>query len=243
MSDVTIGAPSHSSDSKAQQVASQGAQAAGQAAGEVKDTTKEQVQRVGVEAKTQVRNVAAGVRDRVGEQARTQNDKLVSTVRDLADQLDDMRGDRPESPATQVVSRVADGGRQFADYLDQHGPDGVLRQVQDFARRRPGAFLATALAAGFVVGRLGKGIAKADDAPTAGAGKPADDSFVSDTAAYAPAPTYVDPVYADPAGTSSVYAEVPVTGYTETSGTEYPTRGTGTPAGGEYGFEAPEDRR
>jgi hypothetical protein len=193
-------------DSKAKQVASQATQAAGQAAGEVKDTAQEQARRVGAEAKTQARNVATDVRDRLSEQARTQNDKLVSSIRQTADQLDEMRGDRADSPAASVVSRVADGGRQLADYLDRNGPEGVLQEVQDFARRRPGAFLATALAAGFVVGRLGKGIAKAD--PTAGEDvKPSTDSFVSST----PPATYPGVVT------------------TEAVTTEYASTGTGTP--------------
>jgi len=165
-------------DSRAKQVAQQGAQAAGQAAGDVRDTAKEQALRVGGEAKTQVRNVASDVRDRVGEQARTQNDKLVGGIRRVADDLEQMRGERQDSPAAAVVSRVADGGRQLADYLDRHGPEGVLREVQDFARRRPGTFLATALVAGLVVGRLGKGVMKADDA-SSGSAKPAGDAYVS----------------------------------------------------------------
>jgi hypothetical protein len=57
-----------------------------------------------------------------------------------------------------VVTQVSQGGRRVADYLAENGPDGVLREVQDFARRRPGTFLAVAAAAGFVVGRLGKGV-------------------------------------------------------------------------------------
>jgi hypothetical protein len=174
-------------DSTAKQVAGR----AKETAADVRDTAKEQAQRVGSEAKTQARNVASDVRDRVGDQARTQNDKLVNSIRQTADQLDEMRGDRSDSPAATAVSRVADSGRQLADYLDRNGPDGVLREVQDFARRRPGAFLAAALAAGFVVGRLGKGVAKAD--PDAGGSKPATDTFVStgDTgtsAGYAPGP-------------------------------------------------------
>jgi hypothetical protein len=196
-------------DSRAKQVAGQTAQAAGQAASDVKDTAKEQALRVGDEARTQIRNVASDVRGKVGEQARTQNDKLVGGIRQVAEELDRMRGDRQDSPAATVVSRVADGGRQMADYLDRNGPEGVLREVQDFARRRPGAFLATALAAGFVVGRLGKGVMKADDASSAGSAKPSSDSFVSDTDSYG-APGYQPP------------AEYVTT-------TEYASTGTGTP--------------
>jgi len=180
------------------------------------------VQRVGSEAKAQARSVASDVRGKMSEQARGQNAKLVDSIRQAADQLDEMRGDRSDSPAATVVSRVADGGRQFADYLDQHGPEGVLREVQEFARRRPGAFLATALAAGFVVGRLGKSVAQADS----DAGKPTVDSFMSGTSGsdsvgsgfdggstgYA-GPVADEPAY--PAGTGG--------------GTEYASTGTGTP--------------
>jgi hypothetical protein len=173
----TSSVDSGSDESKAKQVASQATQTASEAAGEVKETAKEQAQKVVGEAKTQFGAVASDVRDRVGEQARTQNDKLVTGIRQTANQLDEMRGDRQDSPAATVVSRVADGGRELADYLDRHGPDGVLREVQDFARRRPAAFLATALAAGFVVGRLGKSVAKAD--PDPGTAKPGTDSFES----------------------------------------------------------------
>ena len=142
--------------------------------GDVKDTAVQQARRVGDEARVQARSVAADVRDRFGDQARTQNTRLVGGIRQTADHLDEMRGQRQDTPAASVVGRVADGGRQLADYLERNGPEGVLREVQDFARRRPGAFLAAAIAAGFVVGRLGKGVVKADQS-----GKPASDSFVS----------------------------------------------------------------
>jgi hypothetical protein len=53
-------------------------------------------------------------------------------------------------------------------------------EVHEYAWRRPGTFLATALVAGFVVGRLGKGVMNASDSPTATTGKPRGDAFVSD---------------------------------------------------------------
>ncbi|MEV0902489.1 hypothetical protein [Actinoplanes sp. NPDC049802] len=190
------------------------AEQARQAAGDVKDTARHQARRVGAEARDQARTVASEVRGKLGEQARAQNSRLVGSIRETADHLDEMRGARQDSPAAAVVARVAEGGRQFADYLDRNGPDGVLREVEDFARRRPGAFLATALAAGFVVGRLGKGVVKADSG--GGAGKPADDTYVSypdeeqETVAYVPAATG--------------------SGYVTPATTQYTATGTGTPA-------------
>ncbi|AGZ42285.1 hypothetical protein [Actinoplanes friuliensis] len=215
---------------QAKQAAGQSAQAAGQAASEVKDTAKEQVQRVGAEAKNQARSVASDVKDRVGSQARTQNDKLVGGIRQVADQLDEMRGDRQDSPAATVVSRVAEGGRQMADYLDRNGPEGVLREVQDFARRRPGAFLATALAAGFVVGRLGKGVMKADDSSSTGtSAKPSSDSFVSTPETYGTGGTGTVGAYGTGGTAAGGYADPVPTGTPYTATTEYAATGTGTP--------------
>ncbi|MEU8239583.1 hypothetical protein AB0C07_15175 [Actinoplanes missouriensis] len=200
--------------SKPRQVAQQARESAGQAAADVTQTAKEQAQRVGQEARAQARGVASEIRGKLDEQARTQNSRLVGSIRQTADHLDEMRGTREDSPAAAVVARVADGGRQFADYLDRNGPDGVLREVEDFARRRPGAFLATALAAGFVVGRLGKSVAKADG----DAGKPSTDTF--------------RPEYESSTSGTAGYATPPETqpsaGYTAT--TEYTATGTGTPA-------------
>jgi hypothetical protein len=216
--------------SRVRQVAEQTRTAAGDAASDVAGTAKEQAQRVGAEARTQARNVASEVRGKLGEQARTQNSRLVGSIRQTADHLDEMRGERADSPAAAVVSRVAEGGRQFADYLDRNGPEGVLREVEDFARRRPGAFLATALAAGFVVGRLGKSIAKAD--PDAGADKPGTDSYTSRPPAAAgsvgyPAASTGYPPTDEPVG------YVPSTGgsgYVTPATTQYSGTGTGTPA-------------
>ncbi len=179
------------------QAAGESAHAAGHAAGEVKDTAKEQARRVGSEAKSQARGVASEVRDRVSGEAKSQSDRLSGGLRELAGQLDEMRGDREGTPAATVVGRVADGGRQFADYLDRNGPEGVLS-------------LATALAAGFVVGRLGKSVMKADEP----AGKPAADDYRSDA-------------YGTGAPAAAYDTVTPTTA--PTTATEYQSTGTGTP--------------
>ncbi|MDG6103579.1 hypothetical protein Daura_35200 [Dactylosporangium aurantiacum] len=148
----------------------QAARTAGAAARDAAGTAKQQAGEVAGEAKAQARNLARDVRDRVGQEARTQNDRLADGVRRFADELDQMAGERGDSPASKVVTQVSQGGRRVADYLAEHGPEGVLEGVQDFARRRPGTFLLAAAAAGFVVGRLGKGVFSAEPAhDTAGA--------------------------------------------------------------------------
>jgi hypothetical protein len=121
-------------------------------------TVKEQATQVVDEVRTQTKSVAHQVRDRVADEARTQNDRLASGLRVMASELQQMAAERSDSPARSVVERIAHAGEQAADYLSKHGPEGVLDEVQEFARRRPGAFLATALVSGFVVGRLGKAV-------------------------------------------------------------------------------------
>jgi len=169
MSNVDPGARGPDEPGAARQVAGQATDAAGQAAGDVAATAKEQARQVTGEVRAQARSVAADVRDRVSDQAHAQNDRLADGMRRLADELDDMAADRKDSPARTVVSRVAQSSRQIADHLAERGPEGVLAEVQDFARRRPGAFLATALVSGFVVGRLGKSVFSASSGSSAGA--------------------------------------------------------------------------
>jgi hypothetical protein len=229
VSDIQAGARAPDAPSATRQAAGRSAEAATQAAGDVAATAKEQARQVTGEVSAQARNVASDVRQRVSEQARGQNDRLVDGIRRMADELDQMRADRQDSPAASVVSRIADGGRQVADYLADRGPEGVLEEVQDFARRRPGAFLATALAAGFVVGRLGKGVIGAASSDS-GTGKPRTDAFVSQRTAPAgmpPAPETATPVPATPVTTTPATTTPATT--TPVTATEYAATGTGTP--------------
>jgi ElaB/YqjD/DUF883 family membrane-anchored ribosome-binding protein len=148
-------------------------QAVGTAASDAASTAKEQAGQVAGEVKTQARNLLADARERVGGEARNQNDRLSQQIRRFSDDLDEMRRDRGDSPAGNVVAEIAQGGRRLADYLSEHGPEGVLNEVQDFARRRPGTFLAVAATAGFVVGRLGKGVLSAGSEGNGAGSRPA----------------------------------------------------------------------
>jgi len=136
-----------------------------QPVGAAAQTVKEQATQVMDEVRTQTSTVAHQVRERVAEEARTQNDRLADGLRTMAGELQQMAADRPDTPARAVVERIAESGQQAAEYLSKHGPDGVLAEVQEFARRRPGAFVVTALVSGFVVGRLGKAVVTKTSSP------------------------------------------------------------------------------
>ncbi len=96
------------------------------------------------------------------EQARSQTRRLAESVRRLADELQEMaHNGKPDSAAAAAVAQLAQGGHRAASHMDRRGPDGLVSDVQDFARRRPGLFLAGAAVAGFALGRVGKGVGAA----------------------------------------------------------------------------------
>lgn len=142
-------------ESAVKQRAQQAGSAAKEGARDVAGTVKEQGREVTREARDQARSVAADLRGSVTGQARTQNQRLADGLRQMSDQFGQM-GPDDGSPAGQVVRRLGDGGRRAADYLENRGPEGLLDDVQEFARRKPGTFLLIAAAAGFAVGRLGR---------------------------------------------------------------------------------------
>lgn len=135
-----------------------GANAAAEGARDVAQTAKEQAREVIDEATTQARRTAADMRGQLRGQVEQQHGSMVDKLRAASQDMRDMSADRDPSPATTLVSSLADRTERFADELASRGPDGVLDEVQQFARRRPGTFLLAAAAAGFVAGRLGKGI-------------------------------------------------------------------------------------
>jgi hypothetical protein len=133
-----------------------------QAAGQVAGTAMDQAKAVAGEARQQVGTLVDDLRSRAREEADGQTRRAAGTLHQWADDLaglaENAQGD---SPARGLAAQAADGGHRAADYLEKQGADGVLCDVQAFARRRPAAFLGGALLAGFAVGRLVKVAGKA----------------------------------------------------------------------------------
>ncbi|UXX91535.1 hypothetical protein N7U49_02635 [Streptomyces sp. AD2-2] len=176
----------------AQDKAAEGAGLVGEKTTDVARTAKEQAANTVAEATTEGRNLLEELREQVQEQSRSQARQLAGNVRRLADELHDMsENGKPGSTAAAVVRQVADGGRQAAAHLENRGPEGIVEDLRDFARRRPALFLAGAAAAGFAAARLGKGISAAGSGATSvstgtdTSGPRADSGAVAD-----PAPAY-----------------------------------------------------
>ena len=148
--------------------ASSAAQEARQAASDVAGGAKERVGEVAQEAGRRAQDLMGQARSGVTSQAGAQKDRLAGGLRHLGSELGEMgRATGDPGYASDFAQRGEDAVNRVADWFEQREPADVLREVQDFARSRPGTFLAIAAGAGLVVGRMLRG---ARDAGSNGSG-------------------------------------------------------------------------
>jgi hypothetical protein len=134
----------------------QGAAEAGQ---QVASTAKDEAHNVAAETTNQAKDLLHQTRSELTDQAGTQQQRLATGLRALGDELESMtRHSEQPGPATNLAKQAASRSRDVASWLEAREPGHVVRDVQDFARKRPGMFLLMAAGAGVVAGRLGRGI-------------------------------------------------------------------------------------
>lgn len=140
--------------SAASDVASTAASSATDAAGEAATQAKVVVG----EAKRQVGNVVDQTRLELSQQADVRTQQAAAGLRTLADQVSALADGRPDDagPLAGYLGDAQLRASAFADRLESGGPQGLVDDVTDFARRRPVVFLAAAVGAGFLVGRLAR---------------------------------------------------------------------------------------
>jgi ElaB/YqjD/DUF883 family membrane-anchored ribosome-binding protein len=136
-------------------------EAVSSAATDVAQTAKHEARNVAAEMKDQARRVVSDAKQKTSERLDSQQKQWSGQLGDISRDLHAMAAEHPDSPAGQLVQQLADRSSTLADYLASHRAQDLMADLQDFARRRPGTFLAAMAAAGFVVGRLGKSVAMA----------------------------------------------------------------------------------
>jgi uncharacterized protein YjbJ (UPF0337 family) len=128
-------------------------------------TVRERAGEVTGEVSSEARSLADETRWQLEGQAREGTQRVAAAFRDLGGQAQALAEGRPEdAPAmADTVWRIADACYgasdrlyNLADDVEERGLSGVLEDVQNFARRRPGAFLLGAAVLGFGVGRYVK---------------------------------------------------------------------------------------
>jgi hypothetical protein len=123
---------------------------------QVVDSAKEQAGQLRDQVSVQGREVIQTATSAIKEQGRAQTEQVATTVRHWADQSRALADGRPDEAGqlADYMGQAANRATEVAERLEQRGFDGVIVDVQSFARRRPGAFLLGAAVAGFGVGRL-----------------------------------------------------------------------------------------
>ena len=133
------------------------------AASGVADTAKSEVSNVAGEAKYQVRNLMDQTGSELRGQVTNQQSQIASTLNGWASELGSMASKSDESgPMTDLAQEASRRVGEISHWLDTHEPSDLLDEVKRFARRRPGAFLALAAAAGVVAGRVTRGAVAAN---------------------------------------------------------------------------------
>jgi hypothetical protein len=184
---------------------------------EVAATVSEEAARVRDDAVAHARDLAEDAKQQLHRQAQEQTQHVGEALDQLGTRVHALADGRPEDagPVGDYADRIADQVDHLARRVGDLGFDGVVDELQDLARRRPGAFLAAAAAAGFAAARLTRG---AQDAEQEAAGPGERDRAVD--APTGPPPTSTTPtgqppvVTPPPAPASPPPATAPVTGTT-----------------------------
>ena len=135
---------------------------AGEAGSRVAQTATDQAREVVSETARQARDLLGEASGQARDQASVQQQKAARQLRAVADEMQEMAAKGGQSGlATEVAQQAAGRIHGAASWLEQREPADLLQAVRDFARRRPGVFLAGAAVAGLTAGRLTRGMTDA----------------------------------------------------------------------------------
>jgi hypothetical protein len=110
------------------------------------------------EASQQAKDLLGRTRTELQDQAATQQQRIASGIRSLGTELGSMAERSDQSgTAAELIRQASQRAEDVAGWLDDRDPGAVVQEVATFARRRPGTFLAIAVGAGLVAGRLTRG--------------------------------------------------------------------------------------
>src|SRR5690349_548949 len=173
-------APAEGSSTKER--AQQAADTAKQEGAHVADTAVNEAQQVVGEAKDKAADLLSDARTQLDQQSKSGLQALASKLEELSGEVDSMvQGSNTQGMVTDLARQLSEKTRALSNRLSEREPKDVLEDVRGFARQRPGTFIAGAVVAGVVAGRLTRAAKQAHDEPSASSGSP--------TAAAGPEPT------------------------------------------------------
>lgn len=125
----------------------------------VSQDMRRQGQEVADQARAEARHVAEDAKTQLHGQAQEQTQKVTQSLRRLGEQVTALAQGRPQESGrlADYVEQAAGEIRHTAERVESRGFDGLVRDTENLARRRPGAFLMAAAATGFTAGRVLRG--------------------------------------------------------------------------------------
>jgi hypothetical protein len=117
-------------------------------------------------AADQARSIANDAKETARSMVGEQQKAVASGIGDLAGALRKAArdvGDGRRAPMSGMIESAADGLERFSGVLRDKDLNGLMRDVEGFARRQPVAFFGAAVAAGFLAVRFLKSSNQRDD--------------------------------------------------------------------------------
>jgi ElaB/YqjD/DUF883 family membrane-anchored ribosome-binding protein len=121
----------------------------GSSAGQAREQAehvKQQARQAGGQAKDKLR-------EQVDQRSTQAGERVGSTAHDVGSVAEELRKQGKDQPA-RLAEQAADRLERVGGYLQESDADRILRDVEDFGRRKPWAVAFGGLALGFVAGRF-----------------------------------------------------------------------------------------
>ena len=176
----------------------------------VASVATEQAKEVASEAGHQAKALLDQARSELMDHAASQQDRLAEQLHSLSHELGSMAAaSQQEGLATDLAQQASRQVGTVAHWLSQREPGTLVGELKDFARNKPGTFLAVAAGIGLVAGRMTRGVKAGPPQDTAAgtlATSPAQAGITAQVWS-SPAPTSMPQAVVDdyPAGIKSPY--------------------------------------
>ncbi|MFC7487940.1 hypothetical protein ACOCJ7_18770 [Knoellia sp. CPCC 206453] len=224
--------PATSGTGDSKDVAKEEARATGAQAKEgarhVAEVGMEEAKNVGQEGTKQAKELWQQTRSQLMDQSAQQQTRVADGLRSLSQELSSMaQGSSEQGVASDLAQQASQRMGDVAGWLDQRDPGSLVSEVKQFARQRPGTFLAAAAVIGLVGGRISRGL-------VADHQEQADSPDQTGGATGAPVPVHTGtPASSPPASTASAVGTSTSAGPYSVTDTEVGGAQGGTmPAGG-----------
>ena len=180
----------------------------------VAEVGKDEAKNVAQETGQQAKELWQQTRSQLLEQSAQQQTRVADGLRSLSEELSGMaRGSEQQGVASDLAHQASQRMGDVASWLDQRDPGSLVSEVKQFARQRPGTFLAAAAVVGLVGGRLSRGLVaehqdQQDSSSSAGA---TGDGYTGSAPVPVDHSTTGYSAYGSPSGTVTPAAPHPVT--------------------------------